>query len=116
MTYEEAVKNEIDSMTGKNKAEYIEGYSITEEEYELALECVMNLDKQKGYEAYAKLEMLVEKRDGENDILADIAASFSWDSRLNKAVTEIHKHTGYYEEHKAKYPNDVEDDEEEEEV
>lgn len=111
MTYEEAVKEQVE-ITKSDKAGFMECYQITEEEYALALECMENLDTQKGYEAYAKLEMSVERRDGDTAILFDAAADFRWDNALNKAVTAIHKASGYYEERKAKYPDELVDEEE----
>lgn len=108
MTHEELV-NAVVARVANDKAGFIECYQITEEEYALALECAQNIDTEKGYEAYAKLEMSVEKRKGDCNILADMAADFAWDERLSEAVDAIHKRTGYYEEHKSLYPVSYED-------
>ena len=66
-----------------------EAYSVTADEAALAIEAYANKDTEKGYQAYAKLQKAMEGDANSVDILADLAACFKWDDKLNKRVSEI---------------------------
>ena len=65
-----------------------EVYGITEAEYNLYVTAYTNLNTEIGYDAYYQLHKAVIARDGDRAILADLAASFAWDSRLSEAIEQ----------------------------
>lgn len=62
-------------------------YGITEAEYNLWVIAYTNLNTEIGYDAFYALEQSVLKRNGDQNILFDLGASFAWDGRLAIAMT-----------------------------
>ena len=63
-------------------------YNITEAEYNLWVIAYTNLDTEIGYDAFYALEQSILKRDGDQNILFDLGASFAWDGQLGIALTK----------------------------
>lgn len=63
-------------------------YGITEAEYNLWVIAYTNVDTEVGYDAFYALEQSILKRDGNQDILWDLGASFAWDGQLGLALTK----------------------------
>lgn len=63
-------------------------YSITEAEYNLWATAYTNLNTEIGYDAFYALERSILKRNGDQNILCDLGASFAWDGRLAIAMTQ----------------------------
>lgn len=63
-------------------------YGITEAEYNLWVIAYTNLNTEIGYDAFYALERSVLNRNGDQNILFDLGASFAWDGRLAIAMTQ----------------------------
>lgn len=63
-------------------------YGITEAEYNLWVTAYTNLNTEIGYDAFYALEQSILKRNGDQNILCDLGASFAWDGRLAIAMTQ----------------------------
>lgn len=63
-------------------------YNITEAEYNLWVIAYTNLDTEIGYDAFYALEQAILKRNGDQNILFDLGASFAWDGQLGIALTK----------------------------
>jgi hypothetical protein len=60
-------------------------YGLTPSEFRLYKTARNNLDTEKGYEAYYALMTAIRNRNGDDEVLYDLAASFAWDDKLAKA-------------------------------
>ena len=65
-----------------------EVYGITEAEYNLYVTAYTNLNTEIGYDAFYALEHSIHNRNGDQNILCDLGASFAWDGRLAVAMTQ----------------------------
>lgn len=63
-------------------------YGITEAEYNLWVTAYTNLNTEIGYDAFYALEQSILNRNGDQNILCDLGASFAWDGRLAVAMTQ----------------------------
>ncbi len=88
-------KSPITGNPYRNTKRVMEVYNVTENQANLAAYAYDNLDTQIGYTLYYDLYKDIKDSNGDESILADLAAEFNWnDLRLLKAFRKLAKEEG----------------------